>query len=281
MMERLRFGFLVVVLAIVPGFGQSSGEEGARRVLAVVGSGSYLGVGVREIDQPRARELRLAEEAGVEVTQVDEDSPASKAGLKVGDVVLEYNGQRIEGSEQFVRMVRETPVGRVAKLKVSRGGTPQTLNASIGQRKAGFPSRRMEEWSQVNRLPNAMIQLSDIPRPSLLWSSGMLGIEAEGLASQLAEHFGVKEGVLVRHVHPNLPAAKAGLKAGDVLLRVNDTKVTSPREVTNAVVAAKGKGTVSMRILRNRNEMSMEVEIRESEGSRRPSARPVSRPQEF
>ncbi|OYW07783.1 MAG: hypothetical protein B7X34_10205, partial [Acidobacteriia bacterium 12-62-4] len=132
MMQRFSIGLLVTILAIVPIYGQASGEDGVRRILAAVSPGSYLGVGVREIDQARAKELRLAEEAGVEVTQVDEESPASKAGLKVGDVVLEYNGQRVEGSEQFVRMVRETPVGRTAKLKVSRGGNSQTLSASIG-----------------------------------------------------------------------------------------------------------------------------------------------------
>ncbi len=281
MMQRFSRGFLVTMLAIVPMYGQASGEEGVRRILAAVSPGPYLGVGVREVDQARAKELRLAEEAGVEVTQVDEESPASKAGLKVGDVVLEYNGQRVEGSEQFVRMVRETPVGRTAKLKVSRGGNSQTLSASIGQRKTGLPIRRLEELSQLERFPNPSVQSTDIPRPFLMWRSGMLGIEAEGLGSQLAEFFGVKEGVLVRHVHPNSPGSKAGLKAGDVLLRVNDVKVTSPREVTNAIVAAKDRGTVSMRLLRNRNEVSVDVEVRDTEGARRPNARPVSQPQEF
>ncbi len=281
MMDRLLVSSLLVIFSVAPAVAQLPAEENVRRMFVGVSSGSYLGVGVREIDQARAKELRLSEEAGVEVTQVDDESPASKAGLKVGDVVLEYNGQRVEGSEQFVRMVRETPVGRVAKLKVSRGGASQMLSASIGQRKPGFPGRRLEEWSQLERLPNQLPALTDTPRPFLLWRSGMLGIEAEGLGSQLAEFFGVKDGVLVRHVHPNSPGAKAGLKAGDVLLRVNDTKVTSPREVTNAVAAGKEKGTVAVRLLRNRTELSVDVDVREPEAGRRPNARPVSRPQEF
>lgn len=81
---------------------------------------SFLGVGVKEIDEERAKALKLRDEYGVEVTNVEEDSPASKAGLKTGDVVLEYNGQRVEGTEQFVRFVRETPTGRTVKLLVSR-----------------------------------------------------------------------------------------------------------------------------------------------------------------
>ena len=79
--------------------------------------GTYLGVNLAEIDANRAKELKLKEDYGVEITRVEENSPAEKAGVKAGDVVLEYNGQRVEGMEQFGRMVRETPPGREVKLK--------------------------------------------------------------------------------------------------------------------------------------------------------------------
>src|SRR5579862_1905171 len=72
---------------------------------------SFIGVGVEEIDADRAKTLKLSEEAGVEVTRVERDSPAEKAGLKTGDAVLQYNGQRVEGMEQFSRLVRETAPG--------------------------------------------------------------------------------------------------------------------------------------------------------------------------
>ena len=75
-------------------------------------AGSFLGIGVQEIDTERAKALNLREERGVEVTRVEDDSPAAKGGIKMGDVVLEYNGERVEGVEQFMRMVRETPPGR-------------------------------------------------------------------------------------------------------------------------------------------------------------------------
>lgn len=277
--------FVPTVLAVLIGvaslWGQSPTEEVVRGILGAAAPRSYLGVGVREIDGTRAKELRLSEERGVEVTQVDDESPASKAGLKVGDVVLEYNGQRVEGSEQFVRMVRETPVGRAANLKVSRGGASHSLSASIGKRKAGLRGPRLEEWSAIQRPENSLVRSADLPRPLLLWRNGILGIEAEGLGSQLAEFFGVIEGVLVRHVQPNSPGAKAGLKAGDVVLRVNDTKVTSPREITNAVLTAREKGIVAIRLLRNRAEISVNIDIREAAGARRPSALPVDRPQDF
>ena len=102
-----------------------------------LGSGSYLGVGVAEVSAERVKALKLKEERGVEITRVDDDSPALKAGLKAGDVVLDYNGQRIEGTEQFVRMVKETPEGRQVRLLISRDGNTQTLTATIAARK-GF-----------------------------------------------------------------------------------------------------------------------------------------------
>src|SRR5687768_6464668 len=79
---------------------------------AFPGSRTYLGVNVAEVDTDRARELKLKEERGVEIKKVEPGSPAEKAGLKEADVVLEYNGQRVEGTESFMRMVRETPSGR-------------------------------------------------------------------------------------------------------------------------------------------------------------------------
>src|SRR5206468_8993249 len=96
--------------------------ERSSRVIMPGASSSFLGVGVSEIDSERAKALNLKEERGVEVKNVDEDSPAAKAGVKVGDVVLDYNGQRVEGMEQFVRFVHETPVGRPVKLLISRNG---------------------------------------------------------------------------------------------------------------------------------------------------------------
>src|SRR5579871_177021 len=105
-------------------------------ILIPLGATSYLGVGVAEIDNDRARALNLKEAYGVEITHVDQDSPAEKAGLKAGDVVLEYNGQRVEGIEEFQRLVRETPAGRTVRLLIGRGGSTQTLLASIGNRRS-------------------------------------------------------------------------------------------------------------------------------------------------
>ena len=149
-----------------------------RRGNSIVGpfvGGTYLGVNLAEIDANRAKELKLKEDYGVEITRVEENSPAEKAGLKPGDVVLEYNGQRVEGMEQFGRMVRETPPGREVKLTISRNGATQTLTAVLGSRRSRFP---------VNFPPNFEMpefHMPDIPQIYTATRSARLGVEAETL----------------------------------------------------------------------------------------------------
>lgn len=228
-------------------------------------SRSYLGVGVREIDATRAKELKLKEEAGVEITQIDEDSPAARAALKVNDVVLEYNGQRVEGSEQFSRMVRETPAGRNVKLQVSRDGSRHNLTATIGTRNAPHLAQ-LGEWNPAN------IRMHDVPRPVMMWHSRTFGIEAEPLRGQFAEYFGVKEGVLVRKVEGNTSAAKAGLKAGDVILKVGEEFVTSPGELTAAIRKRRPEPETQLTIFRDRKETKLNITLGDEkrEGSRQP-----------
>src|SRR5712692_9193923 len=115
--------------------GPRAGTHGYSFFAGPMLGGSYLGVNLAEIDADRARELKLKETYGVEITRVAEGSPAEKAGLKSGDVVLEYNGQRVEGMEQFGRLVRETPAGREVKLVISRNGDTQTVAATVAARK--------------------------------------------------------------------------------------------------------------------------------------------------
>jgi serine protease Do len=227
-------------------------------------SGSYLGVGVVEVTAERAKALNLREEQGVEVTRVEDDSPADKAGIKTSDVVVEYNGQRIEGLEQFMRLVRETPPGREVKLTISRNGSRQQVMVKTGSRKAWLTSRYGENALEIPRIELPDIRIPDVPRAFMSWRSTILGVEAEALDSQLAQFFGVKEGVLVRSVVKGSPAEKAGIRAGDVIVRVDDTKVATPREVTSAVRGAKSRKTVNLTAVREKREMNFPVPVEES-----------------
>lgn len=222
-------------------------------------SGSYLGVGVRDVDADRKKALGLREERGAEITSVREDSPAAKAGLKMGDVVLDYGGQRVESMEQFIRMVRETPAGREIKIGVSRGGT---LTSVTAKPEGGRNQNQIERTIRIAPMPNVSVQAwpMDSPRTVMYWKNGSLGVEAESLDNQLADFFGVKEGVLVRSVGKGSAADKAGVKAGDVIVKVDETKVSSPREITSAVRTSRnGSKTISLSVVREKKESVLKV----------------------
>jgi serine protease Do len=227
-------------------------------------------VGVTDIDAERTKALHLKEEHGVEVTSVDADSPAAKAGVKVSDVVLEYNGQRVEGIEQFLRLVHETPVGRQAKLLISRNGATQTLTATIASR-----SSKDFIWSgdgfRFNMPPMPPIRIPDMPRTLMMWQSRTLGVESEPLSgSQLGDYFGAKDGVLIRSVIKGSAAEKAGLKAGDVITKIGSQKVSSPKEISNALHSLSSTKAIPVTIVRERKETTVSVTIEEkaSEGMR-------------
>src|SRR5947208_6814369 len=103
-----------------------------------LGGGSYLGVDTRDIRADRLSALKLKEEHGVEVTLVDQDAPAGKAGIREHDVILTLNGTQVESVEQLRRMIREVPPGRVVTLGISRNGQPLTLKAQLADRKKTF-----------------------------------------------------------------------------------------------------------------------------------------------
>lgn len=229
------------------------------KVMTLARGGSFLGVGVSEIDSERAKVLNLREERGVEVTRLEDGGPAEKAGMKVGDVVLEYNGQRVDGTEQFVRLVHETPPGREVRIVVSRNGATQTIPVKIGVRKAAV--LRGPDGFRFELPDGPMFQMPDIPRTLMSWRSTILGIEAEALESQLAQYFGVKEGVLVRSVGKGTAAEKAGLKAGDVITKVDGTTTATPREVTRALRAAAAKKAAALQVTREKREMTINVPI--------------------
>jgi len=219
---------------------------------------SFLGVMIQEVGSDRAKELRLPEEAGVEITRVDPNSPAASAGLMTGDVVLQYGGQKVEGLEQFSRLVRETPTGREVKLQIFRNGAAQTVTAKIASRPGPQLALPAEPFN---------LRLPDTAR-DLLSRRNAMGIEGESLNGQLADYFGVKEGVLVRSVAKNSAAEKAGIKAGDVITRVGDAKVSTPSDIATHLRTLRGQ-SVPVAVTRERREMTLSVSIEINDGSQR------------
>jgi serine protease Do len=233
--------------------------------------GSWLGVETQEVTAERAKDLKLSAERGVVIGKVLEESPAAKAGLKDGDVIMEINGQRVEGTVQFRRMIRETPAGRTLQLTVWRDGHSQTVNATLGKMQENR-KRWMTAMPQVFnfRLPE-MPEVAPIPDiPSIDWDNGnllmnrpRLGIDAEDISGQLGSYFGAPdgEGILVRDVNPGSAAEKAGVKAGDVITSLNGERIHGLAELRLKLSAAGEGKTAKLGVLRNKSALTLDIEI--------------------
>ncbi len=253
----------------LPAIAQVTAPRSQRIGVVVHGGTSYLGIGVMAVDSEIAKSLGLKEERGVEITDVVEDGPAFHAGLKEHDVILDYGGQRVEGTAQFVQMVAETPINRVVRLGVVRNGNLRTVSVQVGQH--GPETFSMEvPFMPMPPMPPAMppsvspptppaMTMPDIPVTVLSWQNSTLGFMSEPVEGQLAEFFGVKEGVLIRSVAKQSPAERAGLKAGDVIVKVDSTRVRSPREVTALAHRRRDKKSLSLTIVRSHKELTLEL----------------------
>ncbi|MFZ0083864.1 MAG: PDZ domain-containing protein [Candidatus Acidiferrales bacterium] len=226
------------------------------------GSG-WLGVEIGEVTAEKAKDLKLAGVRGVVVMDVEPDSPAAKAGLKDNDVITQYDGQVVEGTVQFRRLVRETPAGRTVALAISRNGTAQNISVELGDRSAFFEKKmkgKMRDFDNALAfsMPNPDFSFS---MPAMDGRSPLLGISAEDVSGQLGSYFGAPDGtgVLVREVRPGMAADKAGLKAGDVIIKVDGKPVRSLAEL-RAQLRDKGEQkSVNLGILRKGSEMSVAV----------------------
>lgn len=272
MKAKIGMSVVCLILAVMPALIAQNGKTRAARADTIFvrsGGGSYLGVGVADIGHERAQALHLKEERGVEIKSVAENSPAAKAGLKERDVVLEYNGEKVEGMEQFMRMVRETPPGRQCSLSVWRNGAVQSLTVTMGRRNRGAMMRPgAKDFSfEIPAMP-AMPRLPDMSG-LMAWRSTMLGVNSESLTPQLAGFFGVKDGVLVRSVIKNSAAEKAGIKAGDVITAVNGTKVKSPQEISNVLRGLRPPKTIPVVVVRRQQEMTLNVTLENTHGPQR------------
>lgn len=241
------------------------------------GESGWLGISISEITAEKAKELKLPAERGVLVNDVEADSAAAKAGLKNGDVITEFNGQRVEGTVQFRRMVRETIAGRTVPVTVWREGRAQTLQVQMGSRSAQMRSR-MEERLRDRLVINPEIRIG--PRLEIFASrTPTLGISGEDLDGELGKYFNAPDGqgVLVKQVFEGSPAAKAGLKAGDVITHIEGQRVKSLGDLRATMREKREAKSVKVDLLRRGSAMSLHVEIEQPQlPAPRVSARRVS-----
>lgn len=244
--------------------------------------GSRIGVAVSDLETD-------AQTAGVRIDTVEDDSPAAKAGLQKGDIVVEFDGERVRSVRQFTRLVSETPPGRQVPAAVTRGGSRISVNITprepSGLHVLGGDSwRALEEAREMARIaPRPAIprppSAPKPPRPMdiepFLWYGGnRLGVSVNSLSDQLKEHFGVKDGVLVSSVTEDSVAAKAGLQAGDIIVSVNGSTVDDASEVREEMADVDPGAEFTLDIVRDKKPMRLKGKA-EDRRSRRSTTRTI------
>lgn len=236
--------------------------------LLVDGSG-FLGVHAEDISKENMGRYGLNQVRGVGVTQVVKDSPAEKAGLRKDDVILRLDGDRITSVRKLNRLVSEIAPDQSVRIAISRSGAEQELTATIGKRQNTFSSFQQfgsldpKVWRWEGQLND---QAGDLVYA--LRNRRRIGVTTTELTKQLADYFGIADGrgVLVTSVTDDGPAARAGLKAGDVITAVDGEKVDSTGDVSR-IVNQKKEGDVTLTVVRNKSQQTIRVSPKEGERS--------------
>jgi C-terminal processing protease CtpA/Prc len=282
---------LVVAGSTVPGVARAAYEEqdearkddetkkpGRRfEVRRLLGGGGRLGVTLEDAS------------GGVTVTDVHGDSVAEKAGVRQGDIVVRFAGEHVRSAAQLVRLVRETPAGREVDIEVSRGGSTQKLSATLREpdrdrlftfRPGGgedfhFEMPEMPDMPDVPDLP----ELAGVPEPPappappriarfFMGQGRKLGLSFQELGEQLAGYFKVEGGVLVTHVEADGPAARAGIKAGDVIVRVGAQAIKDGGDLRQAIRDADAGSKTTVVVQREGRSVDLSVTVGDDERAR-------------
>jgi len=291
MKTAVGFGLVLLTVAapgaFAGGVGAPAPGQAASGALFFFGAGSppiraaqgYLGVSVRDVTQDQVATLKLKEARGAEIVLVDHDAPAGKAGLREHDVVLRMNGQAIEGQDQIRRMLHETPPGKTIVLVVSRDGQQMTVSAQMAVSQEEVERQAFEQHLTVPAPPPlpdnsanstdgfALSPASSAATPpirgnsfigTLLMNPSYTGAMLEKMSSQLADFFGAPNGagLLVRSVQVNSPAALAGMRAGDVVVRANSKPLNSTSDWVKAIKNSHGR-PLAVVVMRDKKEQTL------------------------
>jgi serine protease Do len=292
---------LAAGLGIAPSRVRAGGEEGdpdgkriERRIEIVRPGGARLGVRITEVGKEDVARLKLPDERGALVKSLEADSPAAKAGIKEGDVILRYQGENVLSAAQLRRLVRESPAGRTVAIEVSRGGAVQKLSATLaegggarisdGEFDGEVPMPPIPPMAEVPPLPE-MPRAPEMPRGFRFEDDGngrrfffaepgrprRLGIQFQEIQGQLAQYFHLADerGVLVTSVDKDGPAGKAGMKAGDVILKFDGKSVAAGEDLREEVRRAEGGKEVLVTVQRDGKPVDLKVQLPSADAPRR------------
>ena len=244
----------------------------------------WLGVTLQELNDG-LRDGMGYDGDGVLVNQVLTDSPADRAGLRSGDVIVRFNGRTATSPDQLTQLVRDSRVGQNVSVTVVRNGERRTLSAHLGSRPddQDMPTpqarskSRDDDHGDMEMGHGDMKTMGDLDAlkdmrgfegmgPGMMMMGGMgrgrLGVRTQELSDDLSSYFEAPpgSGALVLEVLKDSPAERAGIKAGDVIVRVGDKKVAGPDELANITRSAP-EGSIDVTVLRHGSKRTLEADL--------------------
>lgn len=259
---------VVTALTLAPASSaQIRGRAGLPGMEVLQGSGGHIGVSVRELTSDEMSRARVERPGGVFVESVREGSPAARAGLRSGDIIMELDGERVRGVRHCSRLVLETPPGRAVKGGIIRDGMRLVLDVTP---EAAPPlSARLPEISrEIERRMRSLSRDFDfdvrIPQGG---QRARLGMTVTPLTDQLASYFGVQDGVLVSKVEADSPASRAGIRAGDVITAINGRTPRLSADVAASLRAAVPGSTVEIGLVRDKKELTVKATVPDRQSS--------------
>lgn len=251
---------------------QASQDPQDRHFSLFFDGGAYLGVSTEDVSKENMTRYGMRDVRGVGVTEVMKDSPAEKAGLRKDDVILRFDGESVTSVRKLTRLVSESSADQTVRLTISRGGAEQEVTATLSKRDFNGLLRGKindEIWKGVAKdWPKIELgKLETLGDGNFVFALGnrRIGVSTQTLSKQLAEYFGVRDGgVLITSVTENSAAAKAGLKAGDVITAIDGEKVTSPGDLSRGL-SKKETGDVSLTVMRDKTVRTVTVTPEKSE----------------
>lgn len=240
--------------------------------------GSYLGVQTKDVSKENMAQFGLREVRGVAVEKVMDNSPASKAGLQNNDVIIRFNGEEVTSVRKLTRLISEVAPDHSVRITVLRNGSEREFDVALAKRElpqafsGDFKFENMPPIPEIPEFKNFPkgelpgVRVFPAPRPGeepggFYWSTGshrQIGISVSSLGKQLGDYFGVAEGkgLLINNVRENSPAAKAGLRAGDVIVEVEGKEVSGSFDLTRTINEKK-EGSITMTIVRDKNRQTV------------------------
>jgi serine protease Do len=261
-------GTTLLTALLLMGLAMAAPQDAERNFIwrSNTGSNAWLGVQLRDLNAAELKEWTEPDDLGAYVVKVIADSPAEKAGVAAGDIIVRYAGLPVLGVEHLIQLVRATPAGKTVNLELARQGKKNVVQVTLSRRESEetvvqipnfdmpVPPKEPGEFPEGTPRRFRFFNLADRPR---------LGIYYEDLTEQLAKFFGVPDGkgVLVTSVVVDSPAAKAGLAAGDVIVAIDDQKIADSEDLIRALGDKRDEQMLNVQVYRKGKAQDFKIAL--------------------